>query len=210
MASTKISVVIDVGANIGQYAMGLRSAGYHGRIISFEPQQGAFEQLAAHCANDPSWECWQLAVGDDDGSAELFVSANWVSSSFLPMEERHLAIAPESRYTGREVVQQVTLDTFFRTMFADADRVMLKVDAQGYELNVLRGARNLLGHVAVVELEVLLDRLYRGQATYRELVDALDDGGLSPVSFDPGFTDPGTGQVSWLDMIFLRRLPLNA
>ena len=74
--SRGVSLVIDIGANEGWYAMELRDGGYRGRIVSFEPQRAAFERLAAAATRDASWECRPAAVGARDGRVVLHVAGN--------------------------------------------------------------------------------------------------------------------------------------
>lgn len=99
MASEGVDVVLDVGANTGQFAGRIREAGYSGAIVSFEPLGDACLGLRRRAAADPAWEVRRLALGDHDAQAtEINVSRNSVSSSLLSMGARHLESAP-SRHT---------------------------------------------------------------------------------------------------------------
>src|SRR5215470_10384051 len=76
-----IDLVLDVGANEGQFAIDLREAGYTGEIVSFEPIATVFPKLAANAAGDSHWTARHLAIGDRNGTAELAVTAHTVFSS---------------------------------------------------------------------------------------------------------------------------------
>ena len=82
----EVNLVFDIGANAGQFAQSLRELGYRGRIVSFEPQSEAREQLERAASVDPLWEVApKAAIGPEDGEIELNLAANSISSSLLPM-----------------------------------------------------------------------------------------------------------------------------
>src|SRR5215471_3218540 len=68
-----INLVFDVGANIGQYGAEMRSLGYRGRIVSFEPLSREFEVLRKRAENDALWKVDNRALGDCEGTAEIHV-----------------------------------------------------------------------------------------------------------------------------------------
>ena len=107
-----INTVIDIGANVGQFAEGLRDAGFRGRIISFEASRAAHCELQQRAMRDRRWTVApRLAIGGSDGKAKINVSANSVSSSILPMLPTHLVAEPKSAYIRTETVELRRLDT---------------------------------------------------------------------------------------------------
>ena len=89
-----IDVVVDVGANEGQYALSLRQAGWSGRIVSYEPQGAVVDTLTARAAGDNAWQVRRLAIGARREPLELKVSQSSMSSSFLPMHATTSASCP--------------------------------------------------------------------------------------------------------------------
>ncbi len=81
MQAHQIEVVFDVGANVGQFALGLRDMGYKGRILSFEPLDDAWQELSAHAAGDDKWDVFNVALGDTEGEADFAVMRYNVFSS---------------------------------------------------------------------------------------------------------------------------------
>lgn len=205
LGENKITLVIDVGANTGQYARKLRSAGYAGRIVSFEPLSEAFTELSWHAARDNAWECRQLALGEVDGETKINISGNSLSSSILPMCSLHLATAPDSAYVGTEVITMVRLDTVSSELIRNNDFVCLKLDVQGYEMKVLSGATSTLPRTRVLEIELSLAALYEGQPSFCQMIDYLDSAGFDLVSLETAFEDPESGRILQLDGIFVRR-----
>ncbi len=204
VSDRKVDLVLDVGANDGPFATELRAAGYRGRIVSFEPQAAAFGRLAAASSRDSLWEASQLAIGIDDGTAELNVAGNSSSSSLLGMTDQHLESAPESRYVRTETVQVARLDSLADGLVRSSDRVYLKIDVQGLELEVLRGAERTLGHVVAVDCELSLVPLYDGAPLLPEVVDFLASRGFALQSLEPVFADPETGRLLQVDGLFAR------
>ena len=90
-----VTVVLDVGANEGQYGRELRLAGYKGRIVSFEPMAAPFAKLATAARSDPGWDVVQLALGEANAETEINVSRNSVSR---PVEG--LTATPSCRRTA--------------------------------------------------------------------------------------------------------------
>lgn len=204
MDSLAIDLVLDVGANAGQYAQGLREAGFAGRIVSFEPLSEAFANLERHAVPDRSWEVHHRALGDEDGTAPINVAGNSWSSSLLPMGSRHLASAPESAYVDIEEVALSRLDSLWDEVVRPGERVWLKLDVQGFEGRVLRGAEGCQRSLAAVQLEMSLVPLYEGEDTWRELVDYLEEAGFELGGLEPGFSDPISGRLLQFDGIFIR------
>jgi FkbM family methyltransferase len=186
----------------------VRRNGYEGRIVSFEPLADAYGRLEERSRSDPRWDCVRLALGDTDGSAEIHVAGNSMSSSLLDMEPLHLRAAPKSAYVGTESVPIARLDSIWADIAGDADRVYLKMDVQGYELNVLGGAALCLSTVACVEAELSLAPLYRDQADFREVIAHLEKQGFRLFALEPCFEHPQSGQMLSMDGIFSR--PLSA
>lgn len=192
--------VLDVGANEGQYARRLRADGYLGELISFEPSAAAYARLERIASSDPAWHTVRAALADRVGSAKLNVSANSYSSSLLAISAGHTAAAPDAAYRGTETVEMTTLDTLALSPVP----TYLKIDVQGYEPQVLRGAAALLDHVIAVELEMSLVPLYEGQDLAGDLCAMLRDRGFVPVAFQTAFTHPETGEILAIDGLFSR------
>ena len=200
-------VVLDVGANIGQFAKGLRAHGYDGQMVSFEPLSEAHEALVAAAKDDPLWDVVdRCAVGAANGTAEINIAGNSASSSLLPMLDRHKDAAPHSAYAGSERCPVLTLDTFIDRTFADPTTLFgLKIDTQGFEAEVLAGLVRNRERVKVILCEMSLWPLYAGGPTMPELCRLLAELGYRCVALGPEFEDPRTGELLQADGVFVRR-----
>ncbi len=201
-----IDLVLDVGANSGQYAAGLRAHGYAGRIVSFEPLAAAHARLTAAARGDPRWSIApRMALGDADGTVDLHVAANSFSSSILDMLPEHERAAPGSGYVASETVPLKRLDDVADGFLAGARRVLLKIDTQGYEDRVLAGAAALLGKLAAIQTELSLVPLYAGQPLFDDMRRKIEALGFELFAVFPGYVHEQTGQTLQLDGFFLRR-----
>jgi FkbM family methyltransferase len=202
----RIDVVFDVGANTGQFAQQLRDAGFPGRIVSFEPSAAAHSMLIKGARFDAEWTVApRMALGDHDGTINLNLAGNSVSSSVLPMLPSHTSAAPESHYVGSETVDLRTLDSISSEFAADTERIFLKLDVQGFEYKVLQGAEQFLRRVSGIQLELSLVPLYEGERLFYSMLHSLEERGYDLWSVVPGFVDPDTGRLLQLDAVLFQR-----
>lgn len=200
-----IDLVLDVGANIGQFGEELRHAGYRGGIVSYEPLPDAYDILTSRVRGDASWRVYERsAIGAFNGDIAINVAGNSASSSILPMLEKHLEAAPHSAYINKIDVPIRRLDDTLGEDFQQAVAPFLKIDTQGYEWDVLDGATHALGKCRGVLVELSCVPLYEGQHLWLEMVDRLQGSGFALWALQPGFTDNQTGQMLQADGIFFK------
>lgn len=200
-----IDLILDVGANKGQFASEIRRCGYAGNIVSFEPLSDAHERLMQASRDDGKWEVFpRCALGDHDGEAEINIARNSLSSSILPMLESHRIAAPDSAYQGREIAPLKTLDSVAMPYLERFHAPFLKIDTQGFEWQVLDGACDSLPLVQGVLLELSIVKLYEGQHLWLDLIARLEAQGLILWAFEPVFSDPRDGRTLQVDGVFYR------
>jgi FkbM family methyltransferase len=211
-ARLPIDLVLDVGANTGQFVHQCRAAGYKGEIISFEPSAAAHACLLRSAESDPLWTVAdRMALGATTAEVEINVAANSYSSSILPMLDSHLAAAPNSAYLQKEKVPLRRLDDILADLHpgllapaTPGRHIFLKLDVQGYESQVLAGATQLLNHTFAVQLEMSLLPLYEGETLMPQMQAAITAKGFDLWDLEPSFRDPSTGRLLQIDAIFLR------
>lgn len=200
-----IDLVLDVGANIGQFGEELRVGGYQGKIISYEPLPDAHAGLLKASAGDTDWHAFEpMAIGAQNGEIEINVAQNSASSSILPMLQSHLQAAPYSAYVDKLTVPIKRLDDTLDEHFERSLAPFLKIDTQGYEWDVLDGAPLALEKCKGVLLELSLIPLYEGQHLWQEMIARLEQQGFSLWAIQPGFTDLNSGRTLQVDGIFFR------
>jgi FkbM family methyltransferase len=200
-----VDLVLDVGANKGQFASEIRECGYTGRIVSFEPLSSAHGLLLQSIAGDSMWDAYpRCAIGDHNGEAEINISGNSESSSILPMLESHLSASPESAYQGKETVPIKKLDDVAAQYLKDARAPFLKIDTQGFEWHVLDGACDILPSIKGILVELSLVPLYGGQHLWRDVINRLEAAGFTLWAFRPVFSDQASGRTLQVDGVFYR------
>lgn len=202
----KINLVLDVGANQGQFGRSIRELGYQGKIVSFEPLGNAHTELLRHSEADSNWiVAPRMAIGRYSGEVTINVAANSESSSILPMSTLHSDAAPTSRYMTTETVAMKSLDEAALAYLSPASVTYIKIDTQGFEAEVLAGANDVLSLAVGVQLEMSLTELYKGQADYMDLIKFMTSTGFELVEINPGFSDPRTGHLLQADAVFIKK-----
>ncbi len=205
LETLSIDMLLDVGANIGNYALEVRRNGFRAKIISFEPIFEVFELLRQTSSGDSQWICHHLALGEKDAESEINVSRNFASSSLLTVTNLSTEAEQGTAITRREKIRIARLDSLRSSLMAPSDRIYMKVDVQGFEKQVLAGATETLTQIEAIEIELTLVELYSKQTLMAEMLSLLDALGFLPVWLERGFKDPRTGHLLQMDGIFIRR-----
>lgn len=165
-----VTLLFDVGANTGEFATQVRTAGFDGQIISFEPLCDAHAALSATANGIADWEIApKAALGARSGTADINVSQNSYSSSLRSMLAAHLDAAPELVRVGAETVQILTLDDYIEQRFAgNVPAFALKLDTQGFEHDVLAGlVRNRSKCISILLELPLIPLLMKVELAFR-------------------------------------------
>lgn len=200
-----IDLVLDVGANQGQYGKSMRRGGYRGNIISFEPLNSAFNQLKLRSKYDPLWQVNNYALGNENTDSIINISANSYSSSILSMTNAHSKLSNESAFVGKQNIVVKTLDSVFENIVNSDNNIFLKIDTQGYEKKVILGALNSLENIVGIQIEVSMIELYKEEDLFLDMINFLDSKGFKAISIENGFFDQKTGFLLQSDLIFVRK-----
>jgi len=201
-----VNCIIDVGANIGQYASMIRNAGYTGRIISIEPVTGTYAALSKRAEGDSSWQTLNIALGEKDEDKVLNVFAASDLSSFLGPSAKMSQNIVNSCITKTQPATVRRLDSIFEQIVAGLaqPRVFLKLDTQGYDLQVVRGANESLRHVLGLQSELSVIPLYEGMADYIEALAFYRSLDFEPTGIFPVAHDRKTRHVLEFDAVLTR------
>jgi FkbM family methyltransferase len=210
----EVELVLDIGANAGQYATMIRErAGYRGRIVSCEPNPQLSDRLRRDSAGDAGWIIEPCAVGSEAGTATLKLTQNdQFSSLAAPTMEGHDKLKAFATVVGSVEVPCTTVDALIATHGKGARQgsIFVKIDTQGWEEHVVAGMRGSFELVACLQMELSFKRLYAGSWLYQEAI-----GRLSELDFELAALFPNNaGHFPFLvemDAIFRNtRLPIEA
>lgn len=201
----KIDYVLDVGANEGQFVKELRFYGYEGNIISFEPILDAHNRLSQNSLKDDKWEIYKpIALGNKNRESVINISKNSVSSSIFEMNKEHLENAPNSKYISKQSINETRLEEIFFDLNLKEKNLFLKIDTQGYEYEVLKGAEEVLKYFKGIMVEVSLTNLYKGQKSWQEVLEFIQSKGFNLWSIDRGFSNKKNGKTLQVDICFFK------
>jgi FkbM family methyltransferase len=146
----------------------------------------------------------RCAVGSQPLTTFINVAGNSGSSSMLDMLPRHINAAPDSRYSSKQEIEVITLDSVFDEISKGHKNIFLKIDTQGYEHEVLAGAVKSLKKIEAVQLELSTAPLYTSQYLYEYFFEFFRNNDYSLWGLMPGFCDPNTGELLQFDALFVK------
>lgn len=195
----QVDCVFDVGANDGAFVEWLRkSVGFAGQVVSFEPIPAQVAVLEKKAADDPRWMICPFALGRCEGTQPFHVMESDVFSSFLEPDGKQ----PEKYADSNKI--QTTLSVKVSTVAKVWDdvrdkfgvsRLYLKMDTQGFDLEVFAGAVPVVGSIAALQSEVAFRRIYEGAADFYQASKVFSEAGFRPSMFHPISFDEGLGMI---------------
>ncbi|MEX2481434.1 MAG: FkbM family methyltransferase [Gammaproteobacteria bacterium] len=195
--------ILDIGANKGQFVASCRAVFPEAAVIALEPIPALAEQLAGIFRDDPLVTAVCAAVGSQRETRHFEINEYSPSSSFLPLNEAHRQSFPEASATRSEEMTILPLDELMAERdIAPCD--LIKIDVQGFEMEVLKGAAAALDAAQHAVIECSLSPLYEGEATLPDICAFLRDRGFESVGAVHILSSPQTGLVLQIDLLFSR------
>lgn len=203
----EIGTVLDVGANLGQYRDFLRQqVGFEGLIISFEPVAALARQLEIRSAGDPHWHVYPFALGEEDAIRTINVTHDTKFTSFLAPDNQTVGDWQHGKTVTRtENVSISRLDSLIEKMkdTHHIENIYLKLDTQGYDLAVLKGAKETIQEVLALQSEISFLPIYAEMPSYLEAIPQLCQYGFSISGIFPVSTDAALRLVE-ADCVMIR------
>jgi FkbM family methyltransferase len=171
-----IDCVFDVGANLGQYGNFLRrQVGFGGLIVSVEPLSACAARLRAMVADDPLWQIHQVALGAEPGRLPINVTHSSDFSSFLEPDASAIDLSAANHTVSVEEVEVMTFDALVMEVRKthSPQRIYLKMDTQGYDLEVMKGVRSAEDSILALQSEMSVIPIYRGMPDHNTAMQSL-------------------------------------
>lgn len=200
-----IDLVIDVGANMGQFVIELRNAGYSGQIISFEPLIECYKHLESIA--DDKWHIENYALGDSNTTETINISNKTVFSSILDTNEFGKSNFSDSiKVVEKQTITIKRLDDVICELVNELDKkkIFLKLDTQGYDNHVILGARNTLSHVQLLQTEVSCKAIYKNTPPFYETLKQLSTSGFNITGIFPLSRDKASMELLEFDCLLVR------
>jgi len=207
--SGAVEVVLDGGANEGQWAKRLLAQGYSGLILSVEPGKSAFKKLLLNTKKigekPSSWKAINVGLGMGNYNSELYLAGNSGQSSSFKKPELHLTQYPTVVFAGSEMHEIKTI----HEVICDYEYpIYLKLDIQGMELEALQGIGKSVNKIYAIEIELTVLPMYSNEAKLGQVISKLEALNFSIFSISE-FGKKNNGQVTYFDIIAVKNENIN-
>ncbi|ARP94991.1 FkbM family methyltransferase [Bordetella genomosp. 13] len=178
-----VDCVFDIGANQGQYAEMLRKhAGFKGYIFSFEPNPHDAAILRKRAQHDDKWIISELAISNQDGTAQFNVMQSSQFSSLSTPNHEDVQLFTQMNAVSKTItVQTERLATTLRRLRTEHDfaRPFLKMDTQGYDVNIVKGSPEAVREFVGLQSELAIAKLYADSVDFREAITEYERHGFT-------------------------------
>lgn len=204
-----LQLVVDVGANVGQFAEAIFNAGYKGKIISFEPQPDLVELLQKKAtAYDGRWIIAPaMALSDRSGTATFQrMAAHAMSSLNMPADNMKASISSAQIHSQYEVKLARIDEILWDLPDIDRQPFTLKMDTQGSELNILNGADKIWNDIKLIQLEASIKQLYNNQPSYHQIDEFLRQKDFHLADIENGYRDDKDNSLAEFDAVYRKNI----
>lgn len=201
-----INTVIDVGANAGQFARKALVQFPKARLVCFEPLQLPFDKLQSWAKKyGDQITCVQAAIGAESGSIEMFEHLDHSPSSSI-LQTTDVTKLPSGRSPNqvKRTVKLLKLDDCVRGLCGIRQPILMKIDVQGYEVDVCKGAEHMLTVADSVIIEISMQEIYVGQPSFYDIAQLMHSYDLHITGMITQVLDEKNVPI-YMDALFQRR-----
>lgn len=199
-----IQVVLDIGANNGEYSREVFEHIPGVEVYAFEPLPDCYTTLTSAFVGNARFHSYPIALGETAGEVEMERSSFHPSSSLLVMAQLHKELYPKTAGATKEKVRVARLDEVMRDVIYSGN-LMIKVDVQGFEDKVIRGGTETFKRATIVQIETSFAELYEGQPLFNDIYQMLIQLGFSYAGVASEHRNPKTQELLYQDSIFVKK-----
>ncbi len=200
-----LQTILDIGANVGQFALEIRQTLPEAQIYSFEPIKECFKKLEEIIESDKNFKAFNFALGDKNENLKMNKSSYTPSSSILEMAESHKTFFPHTKENKPEKIEIKRLDDIAHSLSLSKE-LLIKVDVQGFEDKVIAGGIKTFKKAKVVLIENSFVELYKGQPLFDDIYQKLKFLGFVYKGSLQEKLSKKTGQIISEDSLFIKLL----
>ncbi len=202
-------IICDVGANYGLFFQRIVQYCPQVEVIAFEPQRSCLPVLESLKAKNSRITIRPIGLGSQDGEMIFYEHQNSGLSSFREFKGDY-TYSTVNEGDNKPCQYTVPVSTFDQELLnTDPNKhILLKIDTQGFEREVLEGAKQLLkqNRITCIVLELMTLEKYKGQATWVELLNFLQNEGFILFDLQPGHREASTEMLTETDAVFIKRV----
>jgi FkbM family methyltransferase len=202
LVDLQIKTVLDIGANVGQFAHSIHELLPDAMIYSFEPLPECCEELVASFAAIPRFKGFNLALGNESGLVQMNRNEFSLSSSLLPLGELHKQNFPFAQKESVQEVSMTRLDDIADSLEL-CEPILIKVDVQGFEDRVIDGGIGVFKQASVILMELSIEQLYKDQLLFDDIYQKLKSLGFQYRGNYAQASSPN-GRILYVDSIFTK------
>ncbi|MCH7772311.1 MAG: FkbM family methyltransferase [Bacteroidetes bacterium] len=198
-----IRTVLDVGANVGKFTTMISEILSNVNIYAFEPLADCYKELIENTKHLDNINYFNFALGEKESETIIYRNEFSPSSSILKMKELHKKSFPKTMHSFNEVIQIRDLDGV-NDEINWIQKTLMKIDVQGFELNMLKGAISSLNNIDVIIVETSFVELYENQPLFDDIYSFLVKRNFSYQGNFDQLKDPNSSCILQADAIFTR------
>lgn len=199
-----IRTALDVGANVGKFTSMISEILSNVNIYSFEPLADCYKELIENTKHIGNIKYFNFALGEKESETTIYHNEFAPSSSILEMNEMHKSIFPKTRLAFSENIHVKNLDSLDDEIIW-IEKTLMKIDVQGFELYVLKGAKSALNKIDIIIIETIFLELYKYQARFDDIYSFLVERNFNYQGNFDQMKDPESGRIIYADAIFIRK-----
>ena len=198
-----INTILDIGANVGQFAKEIRNSLLNVKLYSFEPIKSCHQKLNEEMMSDRNFKSFNFALGETNSQTIINVSSYSPSSSLLKMADSHKNLFPHTKDSQSESIEVRRLDDVWSKLDIRKN-ILIKVDTQGYEDKVITGGIKSFSEAKIILIEASFVRLYENQPLFDDIYEKIKSLGFTYHGALHQKINKKTGEVIFEDAIFIK------